>query len=127
MKRSHNGNYIEVIVEDVLIIDVVVSDNFEVVRVVLDGRFRHRRSKIQKTQLGIFFDNPHDFQRIVETLVHGCVCININLISYKDYKEEDNEEVEVIIKEINQPKAGSRTDTHQGFVDQTSPHPTHYE
>ena len=59
---------------EVLIINVVVGDNLEVVGVILYRRFRHRGSKIQKSQLGIFFDDPHDFEGIVEAFINGGVC-----------------------------------------------------
>ena len=65
--------------EKVLIIDVIVSDNFEVVRVILDRGFRHRGSKIQKSQFGIFLDNPHDFQWVIESLVNRCVCVELEV------------------------------------------------
>ena len=57
-----------------MIVDVIVSDHFEIVGEILDRRFRHRGSKIQKAQLGIFFDNLYYFEGVVEPFIHGCVC-----------------------------------------------------
>ena len=58
---------------EVLIVDVVMCDNFEIVRVIFDRGFRHSGSKIQKSQFGISLDNPHYFQWIIQSLVNRCV------------------------------------------------------
>ena len=72
-KLSHRPTCLADCVE-ILMIDVIVCDHFQIVRVILYRRFWHGGSKIQKTQFGILFDNPHYFERVVEPFVHRCVC-----------------------------------------------------